>query len=114
MSSSSDATTRVVRLPATLNNVVHLAAMLEKLERGGMAPDPGQYRQLVATLSAELLRQSGNSSLPTLLECFPATAELYENLRYESAGLCLSPLDRSVQTEQAARELLNGFKSFRA
>lgn len=106
MISPSDATTRVVRLPATLNSLANLAALLEKLERGGVTPDAGQYRQLVASISAELQRQAAEPALPQLLACFPATAELYENMRYETAGLCLSPLDRSVQTEQAARQAL--------
>jgi len=103
MSSSSDATTRVVRLPATLNNLANLAALLEKLERATLAPDAGQYRRLVASVSAELQRQAANPALAQLLEHFPATAELYENLQYGVAGLCLSPLERSIQTEQAAR-----------
>jgi len=106
MSSSSNATTRVVRLPATLNNLANLAAMLEKVERSGRAPDAGQYRQLVERVSAELLRQAAEPALPQLLEAFPSAAELYENVNYQSAGLCLSPLDRSVQTEQAARQAL--------
>lgn len=113
MSSSTDASTRVVRLPATLNNLAHLATMLEKLERSSRAPDPGQYRQLVARVSAELAHQAGHVALPQLLECFPATAELYENQQYDVAGLCLSPLDRSVQTEQAARDALKALKDFR-
>ncbi len=106
MSSSTDASPRVVRLPATLNNLAHLATMLEKLERSPHAPDPGQYRHLVDRVSTELTRHAGHIALPQLLECFPATAELYENQRYDVAGLCLSPLDRSVQTEQAARDAL--------
>ena len=103
MSSPSDAMTRVVRLPATLTNLASLAAMLEKLERATLAPDPSQYRRLVAGVSAELQRQAADPALPELLEHFPAAAEIYENMRYELAGLCLSPLDRSIQTEQAAR-----------
>lgn len=110
MSSSTDASPRVVRLPATLNNLAHLATMLEKLERSGRAPDPGQYRQLVARVSAELAQQAGHVALPQLLECFPATAELYENQQYDVAGLCLSPLERSVQTEQAARDALTALR----
>lgn len=110
MSSSTDASPRVVRLPATLNNLAHLATMLEKLERSRRAPDPGQYRQLVARVSAELAQQAGHVALPQLLECFPATAELYENQQYDVAGLCLSPLERSVQTEQAARDALTALR----
>ena len=106
MSSPSDATTRVVRLPAALNNLANLATLLEKLEHAASAPDAGQYRRLVAGVSAELQRQAANPALPQLLAHFPATAELYENLRYDVAGLCLSPLDRSIQTEQAARMAL--------
>ncbi len=106
MSSSSNATIRVVRLPATLNQLASLAALLEKLEQGASAPDPGQYQRLVVSILAELQRQAADPALTALLECFPATAELYENANYQAAGLCRAPLERSVQTEQTTRELL--------
>ena len=106
MSSSSNAPTRVVRLPTALTNLAHLATMLEKIEHGVNAPNADQYRHLVACVTAELQRQSESPALKLLLEGFPATAQVYENLRYESAGLCLSALEQSVESEQAARRAI--------
>ncbi|MCH8855539.1 MAG: hypothetical protein IIA03_04705, partial [Proteobacteria bacterium] len=45
-------------------------------------------------------------ALATVLDHFPAAAELYENLQYAHAGLCRAPLEASLQSELAARELL--------
>lgn len=93
-------------MPASLRPLASLSALLEKLERGTVAPDPGQYQRLVAGVQAELRHQAANPTLSALLEHFPATAELYENACYQVAGLCRAPLERSVQTEQAAQALL--------
>ncbi len=41
-----------------------------------------------------------------LLDAFPAAAEVYENLRYDRAGLCRTALDRSVASERLARDAL--------
>jgi hypothetical protein len=94
------------RLPAVLRNLAELALLLERIERRGNAPDPQQYRSLVAFILAELQRHPRDAALDELLACFPATAELYENLRYASAGLCLIPLEQSVESEQQTRTLL--------
>lgn len=106
MTSANDTSPRVVQLPATLQNLANLSGLLERIERGQRAPNPAQYRQLVDHIVGELKLRSTDIALPELLACFPATAELYENLRYDVAGLCLSPLEQSVATEQAARQLL--------
>jgi len=44
-----------------------------------------------------------DAALDAVLEASPATAELYENLHYEHAGLCRSPLDAAMNAELAAR-----------
>ncbi|GAP36203.1 hypothetical protein ISF6_2043 [Piscinibacter sakaiensis] len=83
-----------------------LAQLLEQLEAGPRAPAPQQYRSVVEHLGQELRRLDGDEALPFVLEHFPATATVYENLRYEQAGLCRSPLELSLNTETRARELI--------
>ncbi|MBI3346261.1 MAG: hypothetical protein HY020_03500 [Burkholderiales bacterium] len=80
--------------------------MLQALEGQGRAADPHQYQLLVQKLSAELHEHQGHESLPGLLDHFPAAAEVYENLQYAHAGLCRVPLEMSLSSELAARELL--------
>ena len=48
--------------------------------------------------------------LAGLLDHFPAAAEVYENLQYGHAGLVRAPLEMSLSSELAARELLGRMK----
>lgn len=91
-------------LPVELLSLVRLAHLLQGVEH--QTVDPHQYRLLVEKLSAELRQHQANPALPTLLDHFPAASELYENLQYAHAGLCRAPLEASLQSELAARELL--------
>ena len=84
-------------------NLVTLARMLERLDRSGVAVDPKQYRAVVEHLSEVLQSVPRDAALDAVLEASPATAELYENLHYEHAGLCRSPLDAAMNAELAAR-----------
>ncbi|HEX5311114.1 hypothetical protein [Aquabacterium sp.] len=106
MTQASDSQVRVVHLPATLQNLVNLSALLERMDRSAQAPNPTQYRQLVQHIEHELALRADDAALSQLLGIFPATAQIYENTRYEVAGLCLSPLDAAVQAEQMARQCL--------
>jgi hypothetical protein len=110
MTQTGDTQVRVVQLPATLSNLANLAALLERVERSPRAPDPAQYRQLIAHVQGELRRTEAVPELKGLLACFPATAELYENMRYDHAGLCLSPLEQAINTEQTARTTLQALR----
>lgn len=92
-------------LPSELLSLVRLAHLLQAVEHRSV--DPHQYRLLAEKLSAELRQHQGHEALPTLLDHFPAAAELYENLQYAHAGLCRAPLEMSLQSELAARELLS-------
>jgi hypothetical protein len=83
-----------------------LAGLLERLERSPVRVDPAQYRTVVARLSAALAEDWPQDLMDALLRAHPATAELYENLNYARSGLSRAPLDRAVQAEQAARQLL--------
>lgn len=93
-------------VPHELLAVARLAQLLQGLEGQGRAADPHQYRLLVDRLGAELREQQGHEALPRLLDHFPAAAEVYENLQYAHAGLCRAPLEASLASELAARELL--------
>ena len=97
---------RAQQLPSRLTVVLVLARLLERLERDprGVSPDP--YREVVGRLQQALESVPADAALQALLGAFPAAAELYENLNYRHAGLCLSPLDVSLGAEMAARDLI--------
>jgi hypothetical protein len=86
--------------------IASLAGLLEHVERSAQAPDPGQYRALVAQLQAALAEPLPPEVLDAVLSGRPAAAAVYENLHYARSGLSRSPLDRSVASEQAAAQLL--------
>lgn len=94
-------------VPSELLSLARLAHLLQSLEGLGRAADPHQYQLLVQKLTAELGEQQGHEALPGLLDHFPAAAEVYENLQYAHAGLCRAPLELSLGSELAARELLS-------
>jgi hypothetical protein len=99
----------VVRLtvPNELLSLVRLAQLLQALEGQGHAADPHQYRLLVEKLGAKLREHQGHAALPRLLDHFPAAGEVYENLQYAHAGLCRAPLEASLVSELATRDLLS-------
>lgn len=88
-------------------NLVMLARMLERLDRSEEAVDPQQYRGVVEHLSEVLRTVRNEAALEAVLSASPATAELYENLHYEHAGLCRSPLEAGLNAELAAREAID-------
>lgn len=88
-------------------NLVMLARMLERLDRSGEAVDPQQYRGVVEHLSDVLRSVPYDAALEAVLQASPATAELYENLHYQHAGLCRSPLEPALNAEIAARGVLD-------
>jgi hypothetical protein len=92
-------------------NLVLLARMLERLDRSGVAVDPQQYRGVVDALSELLRTVPHDAGLDAVLEASPATAELYENLHYAHAGLCRSPLERSLDAELAARSAIDAARA---
>lgn len=91
-------------VPTELLSLVRLAQLLQAVEH--RAVDPHQYRLLAQKLGAELQAHQGHGALPALLDHFPAASELYENVQYAHAGLCRAPLEMSLQSELAAREVL--------
>lgn len=96
-----------IEVPSRLAVLGTLAALLEKLERVPGPVHPDQYRSVAQRLATELSSVEPDAALGELLRLFPAASELYENLRYANAGLCRSPLERSLESEMAARALLS-------
>lgn len=88
-------------------NLVMLARMLERLDHSSVAVDPQQYRGVVEHLSEVLRAMPHDAALEAVLDASPATAELYENLQYQHAGLCRSPLETSLNAELAARAVVD-------
>lgn len=88
-------------------NLVMLARMLERLDRSAVAVDPQQYRGVVEHLAEVLRSAPHDAALDAVLEASPSTAELYENLQYQHAGLCRSPLEPALEAELAARAAID-------
>ena len=83
-----------------------LAQLLERHEQNLVPTAAEQYRSVVEHLSKELGQVEPGEDLHVLLDSFPATAQLYENLHYAHAGLCRSPLDASLDAELLARSVI--------
>jgi len=84
-----------------------LAALLERLERSTAEVDAQQYRSVVRRLADALAQAEPGAALDAVLAAFPAASQLYENLQYEHAGLCRSPLDPALAAEMQAREWIS-------
>lgn len=80
-----------------------LAQLTERLERSPAPVDPGQYRAVVERLAQMLVAATPGLALTALLDTHPAAAEVYENLHYQHAGLCRSPLEPALAAEIGAR-----------
>lgn len=97
-------------LPARLHTLAAMAGLLERLEASPGSMHSGasaeQYRSValcVQALLADTLASAGlDEDLHRLLRAAPHTADIYENLRYELAGLCLQPLEPALNAEMAA------------
>ena len=81
-----------------------LAQLLERLDASRVPVDAHQYRTVVARL-VELLSDDGVDWQP-LLDESPAAATVYENMYYNDAGLCRSPLDAAMSAELLARKAI--------
>jgi hypothetical protein len=100
------ATPTVLHIPRRLQALAGLAVLLEKLERQPRQASADQYQRVATELRSLLEDSPDDPALGKLLEVFPATAELYENLRYAQAGLCLTRLEQAVPAEQQARAVM--------
>jgi hypothetical protein len=89
-------------LPARLNSLAALAGLLERLDRQRSSASAAQYRSVARQVSTLLAQAEPDEHLHFLLNAAPASAELYENLRYGVAGLVRSPLEKALNAEMAA------------
>ncbi len=104
-----DSTTMALRLQP----LAAMAALLERLERQPRQASATQYRQVVRQLSSLLADADPGPLLDQLLAAFPAAREVYENLRYDQAGLCRSPQEQALAAELAAAAAIRRIKSGR-
>jgi hypothetical protein len=79
-----------------------MAALLQRLEQQPLRISAEQYRAVARQVSTLLAQAEPDEHLHALLAAAPATAELYENMRYEMAGLCRAPLEAALNAELAA------------
>ena len=92
--------------PARLALAVLLSQLLERLDRSTEPVGAEQYLSVVRHLKDEFDELGSESALSALLDACPSAAELYENLNYQHAGLCRSPLERSLDAELLARQAI--------
>ena len=81
---------------------VSLAALLQRVDANPHGIGAAQYQQLVLQLGQLLDQLPPGAPLQQLLSNFSAAALVYENHQYAAAGLCRSPLEQSMRSEQAA------------
>jgi len=94
-------------LRSRLETLIALARLLERVEASPRAVGADQYRTLVSQIKAALVPALPQQALEAILDAHPATAEIYENQHYPISGLSRSPLDRSVETEMLANQLIH-------
>jgi hypothetical protein len=87
-----------------------LAALLERLDNSSVAVGADQYRSVVMHLVDELAAVQPDTALKQILDAHPSTAQLYENLNYQHAGLCRSSLEFSLAAELQARQVIERAK----
>jgi len=93
---------------AELQPIAALAKILQEVEAGGYAGHAEQYQHVASQLSQLLADVEPDEILYSIFNAYPAAAELYENVRYAHAGLCLHDIDAAIKAETAAAELLKG------
>jgi hypothetical protein len=91
-----------LQLPARLHALAAMASLLERLDRHPRGASAGQYQGVVEQVKLLLGQAEPGAEFDALLAVAPATAEVYENLHYEQAGLCRSPLEAALNAELAA------------
>lgn len=89
-------------LPARLVSLAAMAGLLERLDRQRSTATAEQYRSVARQVSTLLAQAEPDEHLHALLNEAPASAELYENLRYDVAGLVRAPLEWALNAELAA------------
>ncbi|HEY9067812.1 MAG TPA: hypothetical protein VIO33_22700 [Burkholderiaceae bacterium] len=90
-----------------IETLVALAGLLQRVEKTPIEKvGADQYRTLVRQVEAALAEEMPDAALQAVLNAYPATAEVYENVHYARSGLSRSGLDRSVASEMLASKLI--------
>jgi methylphosphotriester-DNA--protein-cysteine methyltransferase len=89
-------------IPARLHALAAMSRLIERLEHEPLQASAEQYRGVVRQITRLLEQAEPDAQLDALLRASPATAEIYENLRYAQAGLCRAPLELALNAELAA------------
>src|SRR5215207_860020 len=97
---------RLESLQTRIETVIALSRLLERVEASPVPIGADQYQALIRQLKAALAAPMPQPALEAILAAHPASAEVYENLHYDAAGLSRSPLDRSVETEMLAAQAI--------
>jgi hypothetical protein len=84
-----------------------LANLLERLEHSVEPVGAEQYRSVIRHLVQAFQSAERDPEWAHILNSYPATSELYENLHYAHAGLCRSALESSLHAELQAKAALN-------
>jgi len=95
-----------IDVPPRLTVLLTLAQLLERLEHSSKPIHAEQYRSVVRHLIKELGLVEHDDTFRQLLNAFPAMSQLHENMYYDKAGLCRSPLSASLAAEAEARAAL--------
>ncbi len=98
---------RTESVQSRLETLIALARLLERVEASPVGIGADQYQVLIRQLKAALAAGLPEPAMDAILGAHPSTAELYENMHYESSGLSRSALDRSVSTEMQASQLIH-------
>ena len=100
-------------LPARLHTLAAMAGLLERLEAAPRSASAEQYHSVAQRVRELLVDVTPDEHLHRLLQAAPHTADVYENLRYEMAGLCLHPLDTALAAERAASSAIERVRALR-
>lgn len=95
-----------IELPRALLELAALGSLLQRLETQPAGASPEQYQLVASQVRERLAAAQPGPALQALLQALPATAELYENLHYDHAGLVLRALEPALAAERQARALL--------
>ncbi len=90
-----------------LETVIALARLLERVEHSAVTVGAEQYRALVRQLTVALSQEMPADALQAVLGAHPAAGEVYENMHYAQSGLSRSSLERSIESEKQARQVLD-------
>jgi hypothetical protein len=89
-----------------LDNAVELALLLENAERSASPATANKYQVIVRQLRRILVRGLPPNDLQCVLEAFPATAELFENIHFQSLGLSRAPLLNAAYAAAMTKRLM--------